>query len=388
MGRVRKSPLPALSTRLGTGGGGGGRGKEDEEEDAIPKLTCNQGDRVVRTIPQLGPHQWRDNDDSSGSSDDESLDDEHGYLPKEDEEDEEIVHDEEGANPSHPTSPKKQQANATWPETRLSIIAKLKDNVSAIHLLTGQTKKERCTKMWQKYASGFDEKIVVCALSRVLLQRDKKEGPFSEKNSTRNSKDVKPIWRTRSEISPAYSLLYKLRLHSEDGTGIDKMSADDIYKHHDIFHQYELKEFRKWDKDMVKLTDKHRLDIDINVKLFMEHCIIVPKKSVTSRGKLFWSMHSAKDRLAEDTKSGRTKQMKPKELWKSHDDYQDFSLEDFRKHIYQEKYKQLAGPYWQKKRNKIGLKEHEKTVRKLYQEWHHTKWESDMNDLAQQLKEV
>ena len=119
---------------------------------------------------------------------------------------------------------------------------------------------------------------------------------------------------------------------------------------------------------------------------FNRHLLSCTKRVLTSRGKRFWGDHPAKDRLIDDTKSGKTRELKPKELWKSHEDYQDFSLKDFRKHIYQEKYRQLAGPYWQKKRNKAALKEQEKTVEKMYQEWQHTKWGVDMDDLVQELE--
>jgi hypothetical protein len=80
--------------------------------------------------------------------------------------------------------------------------------------------------------------------------------------------------------------------------------------------------------------------------------------------------------------------MKPKELWTTHGDYQEFSLDDFRKHVYQEKYRQLAGPYWQKKRNKAAMKVHKKAVDKMYVEWQHTKLENDINEITQQISRV
>ena len=108
-----------------------------------------------------------------------------------------------------------------------------------------------------------------------------------------------------------------------------------------------------------------------------------PKRTVTNRGKPFWNKdHSANNQLRDDTRSGKTKAMKPKELWESNVIYQDFSS-DFRKHIYQEKYKQLAGPYWQKKRNKAALKKHKEEVRKLHEEALHNKYDGEMDDIVQ-----
>ena len=96
--------------------------------------------------------------------------------------------------------------------------------------------------------------------------------------------------------------------------------------------------------------------------------------------------YPSNDLLLEDTKNGKAKKLKRKLLWNSREEYQNFTLEDFWKHVYQEKYRQLAGPYWQKKRNKAALKEHEKRVKKMYQEWHHSKWQNNMDGLARELE--
>lgn len=164
------------------------------------------------------------------------------------------------------------------------------------------------------------------------------------------------------------------------------MSAEEIYKHHKVFHDYDLHDFKKWDKKMIKLTDKHRREIHQNIELFKRHRLKFPKNTASSRGKCIWRDHPASNILVCDTKSGNASKVKPKELWKSREEYQDFSLDDFRKHIYQEKYRQLAGPYWQKKRNKAALKDHEKRVEQMQQEWHHAKWVEDMDSVAEKLK--
>ena len=80
--------------------------------------------------------------------------------------------------------------------------------------------------------------------------------------------------------------------------------------------------------------------------------------------------------------------IKPSELWLTKECYQDFTLDDFRKHVYQEKYRQLAGPYWQQKRNKIALKEHLKQVEQTYQEWHQSKFDKDMDGLTDRLAKI
>ena len=139
---------------------------------------------------------------------------------------------------------------------------------------------------------------------------------------------------------------------------------------------------------MQYLTLSFRATVEEESKLFEEHCCHCPDRSLTTRRKLFWRKHPGKDRLIEDTKSGKAKHMKPKDLWASHKDYQKFSLGDFRAHIYREKYKQIAGPYWQKKRNKYAMKQHEEAVDKMYHEWNNSKLEEDMNDMISQFEAI
>jgi predicted RNase H-like nuclease (RuvC/YqgF family) len=61
--------------------------------------------------------------------------------------------------------------------------------------------------------------------------------------------------------------------------------------------------------------------------------------------------------------------MKPKELWKSRDQYLEFPLDVFRDHIHQEKRKQREAPYWVVKRNKKGMRKHKEHVKQLKREW-------------------
>ena len=198
-------------------------------------------------------------------------------------------------------------------------------------------------------------------------------------------KDAKPVWKTKKETSLGWLLLYKLRLHR---TAVGKMSSEGIYKHHSIFQQYDLKDFKKWDKEMVKLTNKHREKLEEDVELFRQHRQVHPMKKISSRGKLIWNTHPAKLQLIEDTRKGKSANVKPKELWGTSELYQNFTLEDFRKHIYQEKYRQLAGPYWQKKRNKAAQKQYEMEVERLYKEWNDTKWKVEEEEIIEGIESL
>jgi hypothetical protein len=247
--------------------------------------------------------------------------------------------------------------------------------------LTAKTKKERCEKMWRKYAPEFSEKLVVGSLQRYLLKLQKGElrPETTSKTTTAKAKDGKPFWKSRKKSSDAYGLLYKIRLQIP----VERLTTEEVYSKHEIFQQYSMKDFKDYDKRMVKLTSKHRKQIEEDVQLWKLQRAVTPRKTTTSRNKLFWSSHPAKQQLIEGTKSGKAASMKPKELYQTQSVYQEFSLKDVRKHIYQEKYKQIAGPYWQMKRNKTALKEHLKNVNRMYDEFMHNNYEETLNVITE-----
>lgn len=164
------------------------------------------------------------------------------------------------------------------------------------------------------------------------------------------------------------------------------MTVDEVWESHPIFKQYPLADFKTYYKNMVKLTDGRRKQLKRDVEIFREHMILFPRASLTSRGKPFWDTHPANSLLVEDTSSGRAKEFKPKALWESREEYQVFDLDDFRKHIYQERSKQLAGPYWQQKLRRVAAKKNRRAVREMRMQFHQYKSnkDEDIQDLVKQ----
>ena len=262
-----------------------------------------------------------------------------------------------------------------WKTKRLELISMLLDDAHDIHLLMGRTKKERCEKIWRKYASEFDKIMVVNSVSRSLLQLKKGELRDLSKPKT---KDGKPFWSSSKEKSKAYDLLYKIRFFPSTSM----LSTEEIYERHEVFREHAYEDFKEYDKRMIELAQKHSKKVEEEVREWELQRAATVKRMRTNRGKLFWSAHAAKQQLIEDTKSGKTVEMKPAELYKSQSCYQEFSLTDFRKHVYQEKYKQLAGPYWQKKRNQIAQREHLEEVDRMYSEFLHSNYEENLHAIT------
>ena len=102
----------------------------------------------------------------------------------------------------------------------------------------------------------------------------------------------------------------------------------------------------------------------------------------------YWSTHEARVLLIEDTKRGKAASMTPKELYETQDAYKEFSLDDFRKHVYKEKHNLIAGPYWQQKQNRTALKQHLKNVEKMREEFPHNNYEVTLGEITEDLKNL
>ena len=174
------------------------------------------------------------------------------------------------------------------------------------------------------------------------------------------TKDGKPFWKSRNKTSDAFGLLFRIRLD----TPMSRLSTDEVYNRHEIFKQYSIEDFKKYDNEIIELTAEKGSRMRKEINEWQLQRSVTVKKNVKS-----FKNSRAKRLLIEDTKSGKAGSMRPSELYKTRIEYQAFSLDDFRKYVYQIKYKQIAGPYWQKKRNQTALKEHLKSVDRMYEEY-------------------
>ena len=96
-----------------------------------------------------------------------------------------------------------------------------------------------------------------------------------------------------------------------------------------------------------------------------------PQTSTDKGGVPFWHTHRASELLNKyitDKMEGTAMKAKLRQLWESREDYQEFLLAVFQKHVYQERTKQLVAPYWQHKRNKNARKKYEE-VEEMLKEW-------------------
>ncbi len=170
-----------------------------------------------------------------------------------------------------------------------------------------------------------------------------------------------PQWKT----SAAKKLLVRL-LSDESSWVHQSTSVEEVYEAEPLFKLYPLKNFKTNFKNLKESMKEERDSIHFDQAAFEKERALFPRNPTTKGGNPFWDRHDAQRLMVEDVKAGRTVQMKPSVLRDTRVEYQDFPLEVFRNHIYQEERKEREAVYWQKKRNDKAKKKHDKEVRQLH----------------------
>ncbi|KAL7525981.1 hypothetical protein ACHAXR_006714 [Thalassiosira sp. AJA248-18] len=255
-------------------------------------------------------------------------------------------------------------------KSKQKIINELADKKSDIHLLIGcytpsDFSNVNFKQILQKYAgnrykgSNFRENM-----KRLLKHHLNETGPFKVE-------EVEPWYTSANNVSRAYSLLFMLYMDPTKYSIISGMTTDQIYASHPQFQLYGPDKFKTYNDNMKNLTSKRKKQMRAEEASFKRDMLKLPKINKTSRGYPFWHTHQASELMKNhitDEMLGKVEKTKPQQLWKSRAEYQAFPLSIFRKHIYQERSKQLAAPYWQHKRNKNAQKKYEEAD-EILKEW-------------------
>lgn len=214
-------------------------------------------------------------------------------------------------------------------------------------------------------------------MKRLLLHLQNNTGVFGAKKD-------KEWYTSQNNVSDGYSLLFSLYMDPIHSKTLKKMSDEEVWKSHAHFQCYSLNDFAVYNKNMLELTNRRKELIAVEEESFRRDMLKIPPREKTSRGEPFWHTHPASELLKEDEKDGTAKGMLPRQLWLSRKEYQDFTLTTFRKHIYQERTKQLSAPCWQHKRNEAGAKKHREETMKMKADWSQDQFDKMMSDLVDQ----
>ena len=157
-------------------------------------------------------------------------------------------------------------------------------------------------------------------------------------------------------------------LHMKQKDELDRMMIEQIWKSHKVFRQYDFNQFKNWNTNMSKLVEKLKVQAQKDEALFEEDRI-GEYKTTNNRGDPFWQHHQAKEQLKRDIADGIISGMKASEVWQSRPIYQEYKRGSFNSHLFAEKNKSKADPFWQNMRKKLKLREQYKKLQQHEQEW-------------------
>ena len=294
------------------------------------------------------------------------------------------------AVPQRPPSPS-ALSPTPWRDSRekQQIIIELKDESSGIHLMIGRYsdkdfKNVNFSQILHEYASNKHKLSNFRAnLKRLLIQKLNQTGPFKIAGT-------EPWYTSAKNVSKAYSLLFQLYMApSKSHAAVANISDEELWKSHPQFQLYDLDKFKKYNKRMKILTKKRR---DLVREEEAGYRRDLPKfpANAFSRDIPLWNTHTASEMLKQhvtEEMAGTVEKARPYELWKSQKEYQEFPLSTFRKHIYQERSKQLAAPFWQHKRNKIAKKKFD-DVELMMKEWEQARLNMSIEAMAVELENI
>ena len=295
------------------------------------------------------------------------------------------------SNMPPPPEPTSTLSALPWRQSKEKeqIIIELKDPSSDIHLLLGRyTDKDFKSVSFKHilivYAgnrfkmSNFRENM-----KRLLVHKLNQTGDFKEKTT-------EPWYTSVNKVSKAYSLLFMMYMDSTMSQAVRSLSDEELWKSHPQFQLHELKKFETYNKNMKILTSKRTALISKEEDSYNADLLILSTRGEISRDVPLWNTHVASDMLKEhieEEMSGAITKTKPQMLWKSMKEYQDFPLSIFRKHMYQERTKQLAAPFWQHKRNKIARTRFEETEAML-KEWSQAQLNMRVDAVAAKMEHI
>lgn len=186
--------------------------------------------------------------------------------------------------------------------------------------------------------------------------------------------------------SKAKGLLLKLLLDKK--SFIHTKTDSGIYNCDALFMEFKPSYFQKNLKRARKVAAAKLKHIDATEAEHQREQLAYPPNSLTVHGYPRWPDHCASSLLKEDVKNGLAYSTKPKQLRGMRDEYQEFPLEVFRRHVHQEKRAQKEGPYWVHKMRKGAQRQRDKEARRMKEECEEYHYNKEVESLAKQMDKL
>ena len=132
-----------------------------------------------------------------------------------------------------------------------------------------------------------------------------------------------------------------------DGKVTAGMKPKDVYSMHEEYKPYKYENFKNNLLGLHKSMQKLQGFADADSVALAHDLQVRPRATNNPRGYPRWDRSEA-ERLLKDENEHQT--MKPKELHQKRKEYQEFPLDVFRDHIYEEVRKRTVSLYWSTKK--------------------------------------
>lgn len=163
---------------------------------------------------------------------------------------------------------------------------------------------------------------------------------------------------------------FLIRLIMDETSDIHRKSPEEVWNSSEWFQQYPKHRFIDNMKNLKNALEARERVVQEDIRLIQAELAALKLSDTTMRGYPHWHTHAANKLLADDLKFGRNGDMKPHSFRTTRDEYEEFPLGVFRRHIYQEQRKQREMPLKIAKRNQLGRKKYEKEIEAEAARWH------------------
>jgi hypothetical protein len=161
----------------------------------------------------------------------------------------------------------------------------------------------------------------------------------------KKKKGKKPKWET----SEAKKLLQK---DLEEGRVTAQMAPDEVYAMKDEYREFKYENFRNNLLTLKKKAEQNGDSAAFDSAALANDEKIYPRPATAAAGYPRWDRSDAERLLKVDVDKGKHAQMTPQKLRACETAYEEFPLEVFRKHIYQETRSRKDTAYWMDRREK------------------------------------
>ena len=143
-----------------------------------------------------------------------------------------------------------------------------------------------------------------------------------------------------------------LLLENDHDRTIHAMDHKAVHALSPLFQKYDMGNFKTNLKNLINSIAENKEAVKCDEGWLLHDQSIIQRREGTPRVYPRWDLHQAKSLLRKDIQQKLHEKIKPELLRMTRPEYQEFPLNIFRKHIYQEDVAQRGRSYWMHRKKK------------------------------------